>query len=377
MKIGIMTFWESINNYGQILQLYALQTYLKKRNHDVFAIKFHRIPPVEERKPLLHRIKYFSPKKFIENRAKRREKERSLLYDAKRGFVDFKQKHISFGDVAYRSLEDLKKAPPVADAYVCGSDQIWNNSFKVSAEPFMLCFGDKNIKRIAYAASFGHKELPVETQDMFRSHIGAFDAVSVREESGLEICRSSLAYQTPYWVPDPTLLFNKAEWINLLDLKPIKAEEGIKQIFIYTLGNSKIGGKQKFIDYAKGLSNTRVFHASANNDFSGNTYPSIYEWLNMIAGSDLIITTSFHGMVFSIIFNRNFIILPNTGAAEGMNERIDSLLGKLDLKDHIMHDFDADKVVALCAKKVDWDVINAKLLEWSLVTDKFFKQHGI
>lgn len=374
MKIGIMTFWESNNNYGQLLQLYALQTYLKERGHEPFLIQFRRIIP-PKKKTLKYKISRFYPLNIIEYLIFKKKTRKIAFYDKKREFVKFKNKHIISGDIVYESFQALKENPPNADVYICGSDQIWNNSWGVSAEPYLLGFGNANVKRIAYAASFGQRSLSDDTYQLFKKYIDMFDGVCVREESGLTICKS-LGYQYAKWLPDPTLLFDRKKWIALLSLNPTRSNKS-KQIFIYTLGNSKIGDKQKFIDYAKSLKDTDVFHASANNDFSGNTYPSIYKWLEIISGSDLIITTSFHGMVFSIIFNRNFIVLPNTGKSEGMNERIESLLGKLDLKDHILQDFDEQRVRELSIKSVDWTSINEKLAEWAQESANFFHANNL
>ena len=101
-----------------------------------------------------------------------------------------------------------------------------------------------------------------------------------------------------------------------------------------------------------------VRHAAANNDLSGSFFPTIPQWVEHIANSKLVITTSFHGMVFCIINNVNFILLPNTGKAQGMNVRIDSLLGLIGLRDHVMNDFDREKLDSILNKKVDWERIN-------------------
>jgi hypothetical protein len=358
MKIGILTFWESKNNYGQILQLFALQTTLNKLGHDSFLIKYRRIP-IARNISLVVKLNPIYLLRVIVGRVRRRLKRKeSNTNDEERRFDAFKKEHIVFGEYEYLNFNDLKNNPPVADVYVVGSDQVWNNNFSVSAEAFLLGFGDKKVKRVAYAASFGQKILSKDTKQLFEKYIHDFDSVSVREQSGLDIC-SSLNVSNPQWVLDPTLLFTKEDWSKMLGLHD--AVKNDKSIFIYTLGNSEIIDRDKFIGYVNSLKGYRVIHASANNDASGNILPTIPEWVNNIKNAEMVITTSFHGMVFCLLNNTNFIILPNTGHAAGMNERILSLLTLLGLEDHLIEQFSESKVTNIFSKKIDWNQVNTIL----------------
>lgn len=357
MKIGILTFWESKNNYGQILQLFALQTTLNKLGHDSFLIKYRRIPSGRNRKLLVKLNSIYLLRIFIGS-IRRFIRKEANTNDEKRKFDAFKKEHIVFGEYEYLNFNGLKNNPPVADVYVVGSDQVWNNNFSVSAEAFLLGFGGKKVKRVAYAASFGEKTISDDTKVLFEKHIHNFDAVSVREQSGLDIC-SNLNVSNTQWVLDPTLLFTKEDWSKMLGL-----QDGVKNdksIFIYTLGNSEIIDRDKFIGYVNSLKQYRVIHASANNDISGNILPTIPEWVDNIKNAEMVITTSFHGMVFCLLNNTNFIILPNTGHAAGMNERILSLLTLLGLEDHMIEQFSESKVTNIFLKKIDWNQVNTIL----------------
>ncbi|SNR49928.1 Polysaccharide pyruvyl transferase [Lutibacter agarilyticus] len=370
MKIGIMTFWESKNNYGQILQLFALQKALIKLGHTPFLIKYKRIGK-PHKESILKKI--FSPEVFtkIYNKLNNTHKK-SLINDGNRKFDDFKSRNIIFGSNEYDSFDCLINNPPEADIYLAGSDQVWNNSFNVSAEAFLLGFGNKKVKRVAYAASFGQKELSEDTEKMFCRYFPSFDSISVREKSGVNIC-NKLGDDKTQWVLDPTLLFNKKEWEDILNLKAFDKKENIKQIFIYTLGNSLIKDKNKFKNYAKKQNDCNVIHAAANNDYSGDVAPSIEEWVNYIRTSNLVITTSFHGMVFCIINNVNFIILLNSGDAKGMNERIESLLDRLGLTKHIMDGFNKTKFDYLYSKEIEWGPINKEIEAWKKESEFFLK----
>jgi len=371
MRIGILTFWESQDNYGQLLQAFALQTYLQSMGNEVFLIKYRRIASVQNR-TLAERIKNFNLKKFLEARFPNLKSSADSDPKIDRHFDSFRKTHINFSELTYDSLEQLKEAPPKADAYVCGSDQVWNNSFSVSCEAFLLGFGSENVLRIAYAASFGMKELPVETEQLFNDHIHNFDAVSVREKSGVDICQA-LGYRSAIWVPDPTMLFNKQDWLRLFPDGKAEEKKAGKRLFLYTLGNSPINERESYIDFANNLQDVEIFHVSANNDFSGNSYPSIPVWIHTLAESDFVITNSFHGTLFSILFNKNFVVLPNTGSKAGMNERVISLLEKLNLDGRISYEFDKDNLRSLLFDEIDWKDINIKIKNWKSLTDEFFK----
>lgn len=373
MKVGIMTFWESKNNYGQALQLFALQTHLRHAGHDPFLIKFNRFTQKNE-KTFFDKLRDFDLQGFIKNKFNTKQRLLSYEDDKKRQFEAFKQSFITFGDTYYASFEELENNPPVADAYISGSDQVWNNRLhRAPAAPFLLGFGDKKVKRIAYAASFGQRKLDGVTKKLFEGRLPHFDAIGVREKSGVTLC-TGMGVTNAQWVLDPTMLISKAQWTKLLNLEAIeekRAKSSGSQIFIYTLGNSEIKDKDKFISFAKSLKGYDIVHASANTDLSGAVYPTIPEWVNYIRTSKLVITTSFHGMVFCIINNVNFIVLPNTGRTEGMNERIYGLLEELDLKDHILFSFKKGEFQSILEKKVDWKKINEKIDRWKAFSEDF------
>ncbi|MEO5893977.1 MAG: polysaccharide pyruvyl transferase family protein [Ferruginibacter sp.] len=367
MKIGIMTFWESQDNYGQILQAFALKNYLENKGHDVFIIKYHRVIPV---KTFIERLTDFNLKDFIARRITSKKKVKKSGMPS-RGFDQFKKKHLNYSRQSYFSLKDLVQDPPVADVYISGSDQVWNNTFKVSCEAFLLGFGDNKTIRLSYAASFGMKNLDKKTRLLFKNNIKRFNGISVREESGVDIC-NEMGYNKAVWVPDPTLLFNRYDWTSSLSIDVNSSAQN--KIFVYVVGTGYIKDKQKIIDYAGSLPGKNVSHATANGSQSGDSFPSIEEWVKSISEADFVITNSFHGMVFCIIFHKKFIVLPNGGKAADMNERITSLLEKVGLKDHIMYEFKKSSIDSLLAKEIDWQKISIILEEWSKDASLFFRE---
>ncbi len=362
MKIGIMTFWESQSNYGQILQVFALQTFLEQNGHEAFVIRYKLVAPAARKKTVLERVRNFKLTRFVNNRRYKGKKTFEQVQKP-RQFDMFKKEYLKFSAGEYQSVPQLVAAPPEADVYIAGSDQVWNNSFSVSCEAFLLGFGGNETKRLSYAASFGKKELDPVTTQLFERYIGKFNDISVREKSGLEICRKLGVAGT--WVPDPTLLFNREEWLKLLKI-PVQpaTNNATKQVLLYTLGNSAIKDKRQYMQYARKVAGQNVVHVSANEDYAGAHYLTIQEWVAGIQKADFIITNSFHGVVFCIICNRNFVVLPNSGHAAGMNERIDSLLGRLDLTDHLMYEYNQERLDKLRTKNINWQPVNQTIRDW-------------
>ena len=177
MKIGIMTFWWSDDNYGQLLQCYALQKFLKDLGHEVFVIKYR-----EKHKPLYTKIlKALNPKKvfkFFTNTIK----QRKVIAEQKqfnREFDKFRNRYITWTDRIYNSYDELKRNPPKADVYIVGSDQVWNPTIASTAgdalKAYFLDFGNENIKRWSYAASFGQVQLEQQWIEVITPLLKKFD----------------------------------------------------------------------------------------------------------------------------------------------------------------------------------------------------------
>lgn len=371
MKIGVITYWWSDDNYGQILQAYALQAYLKAKGHDVFLIKYKE-KPIVEKKSFLSKVLSLNIEKV-----KKKIHLRKVAYIKKkypRHFGSFKAQYLKFSKAEYDSYASLLANPPEADMYICGSDQVWNSSFRKPIEPYLLDFGDAKVKRISYAASFGMTKLSDIDKEIFNKCLANFDGISVRERTGVQIC-NDLGYRDVKWVSDPTLLLNRNEWLRIADFSMSGKTDKMK-VLVYTL-NKTIADKDKIIQDLKNRPNTDVRHITANNDISGDTYPSINQWIGLISESDFIVTNSFHGMVFCIIFNKRFVVLPTTASFEGMNDRIESLLYRCKLEDHILKEFDQELIEILLKKNIDWQTVNTEIRNWQKDTFFFFEEMGL
>lgn len=357
MKIGIVTF-HSGRNYGAVLQAYALQTYLQKAGHEPFFInhKFRWNLSLYDPRTWLARTPRGFALKINDN---------ILKYL----FFKFRKKHLILGSSRYIRLKELLKTPPVADAYICGSDQVWNpNGIDENDESVVwLGFGNGNVRRISYAASFSVADLDAATRERWSGYAKRFHAISVREKDGVDLVKK-LGRADAAWVPDPTLLLDASEY-SAVELKP--KEQHLPYSFSYMLGTDNNELASDIIKtVSKKLGVKQFFsrpHSLGHNIFdSGFVGPA--EWLTRLHFSDFVVTNSFHGLMFSLIFRRPFIILLRAQKEAEMNSRFISILEVVGLQNRAVSAYDGVQIERLCREEIEWDVVHARL--------KVFREKG-
>lgn len=336
MKIGIITFWWSQDNYGQILQCYALQKYLRDMGHDAFLIRYLSDGDIV-RTPIWKKIfKAFNIPVLIKY-LKQNSSVKKIDEEKKsnnRFFDVFKNKYIVQSDIIYHKYSDLQKNPPCADIYIVGSDQVWNpfyiggnkmEMFKTIANVYFLNFG--NAKRVSYAASWGVKKLSKSEINIIKPLLAKFDYVSVREESGIDLCKKC-GYENAEWVADPTMLLPASIYRNLYKNSVVK-EIKEKYMFLYLLNNKHKISLDEIYAFGK-KKGLKIVYVTGNSMFDKKEkcFAQIEEWLYYIDNAEFIITDSFHCGVFSTIFNKKYGILPLVGEKKEMNARFDSLFSR-------------------------------------------------
>ncbi|MBX2921984.1 MAG: polysaccharide pyruvyl transferase family protein [Chitinophagaceae bacterium] len=377
MKIGVVTFWYTNENYGQMLQAYALQRFLNEKGHDAYLIKYDKAKSVQQLRPSIAKrllgLDFKGVFKSIQKKLFYTSKSKASKQDsAKREFNKFRDTYLKFSDVLFTSYQEMQNNPPEADVYVCGSDQVWNYSFIGDPRPYFLQFGNDKVKRLSYAASFGHAILTAEMAREYKGYLDIFDGISVRESSGIDIC-ARMGFKDVSLLPDPTFLLSKQAWNAIASNDRQFPQTTAKNFFIYTLGNRPSEATDRLLNYISDLDEVFILHSSINNDSAGNVFPTIHEWLKLISEADVVLTNSFHGMVFSIILNRNFIVLPSTGSTKGMNERMVSLLKKLSLSERLLMEFDEGFVQRLIEGKINWTDVNSIIEEWRKEAEEFLR----
>lgn len=347
MKIGVITFSQTKDNYGQILQCYALQKYLKNLGHQPFLIRYS--PPSAPKmrfkfSKLGYYLRNFATyvKAYFNNKTLEKQKMayNEMTKGVDRKFSLFLQEHIDLTQLF--SKEQLKANPPEADAYICGSDQIWKYD-----DIYYLSFVPQGKKRIAYAPSFGGElSFSSATEEMIKRELEKFSFLGIRENLGVNLCHR-LGFLDAVKVIDPTLL------LSSIDYNKVKVDVSTKNyVFVYLLGNPTECTIDEIQNYAKSIGKSVVYVSSQGRyDRYEKTYPTIGEWLGFLSKADLVITNSFHCIVFSLMYERQFVALPLSKGYEKMNGRLVDLLGSIGMKERIW----SNNLSSICSQDVVFD----------------------
>lgn len=373
-KIGITTYWDSPVNYGQVLQGYALISVLKKWGYDPFIVRY-TMQELFVKKSVIGRIRDFIKygmnfRKFFKRFYAVKENQ------VDRHFDEFKHNYMCFSDMIYPSFDSLQKDYQEAEIYVTGSDQVWGEWGSVNKKrTFLLDFLPPTVTRIAYAASFGRNKLGYDEKKLFEKSLGKFKAISVRENSGVDLCKQLGGNLDVKWVVDPTLLLTKQDWIHELHLE-VDKKISHKRALVYLMQNeytTEIG--HSIINLLKKEGYQVLYVSSAYYiDQKSNFSPTIEEWLSAILSVDIVVTSSFHGTLFALNFNTPFITLGSKDGVGGQNSRLFSLLEEIGLTERIISSFDKDKIFYLLRTNVDWNKVNDLILERRLYSFEFLKK---
>lgn len=329
MKIGIITFhWAT--NYGAVLQAYALQEYLKKFGYEVEIINY---------KP--SRYDWFTYKTIFKNPLKIKAQLR-LSY-RERLIRDFRSSFL-LQTKRYRSMNDLKKATNDYDVVISGSDQVLNPTFTAGGEgkptdAYYLGFAGKNTRKVGYAVSFGCGQYPEYALEYAYRWINNFDAVGVRENSGINVLEQLNYKGVKKIVPDPTLLYGRELFENLY----LPAKSNNSDLCVYMLSGIVAAvpqnGEVKIID---------EYHHGQK----------LEEWLVNIRDTKFLVTNSYHGMLMAILFHTPFAVIRNAKAS-GQNDRITTVLGRLGLEERLV-DNDGKEIAEVMNKTIDWKDVDEK-----------------
>lgn len=327
MKICVYSSYAWIkiaNNYGSILQYFALQTYLEKQGHNVFWLRFN--PPNKKT------FKYIIANFLL----KRKDRNRDYQHQNLQGFQEFEDKYLHESPIEYHSYSQLKKNPPKANIYITGSDQVWAG---LSPERYLKFAPNKSIK-ISYAASFGSPKTGILNKILFTWRLKNLDSISVREKIGIEYCKN-FKRNDAIWVCDPSLLLEKSEYETLLENKPTINSPYIFTYWVNPIQDLKNISWLEIINYAKNNSLETVTTAIQGAEFAFDPKtlksPAPLEWLQLIHDAKYVITSSFHGVAFSIVMKVPFLVMPQSGNSSAENLRFYDLLNSLGLTSRVFN----------------------------------------
>ena len=367
MKIGILT--QPLQaNYGGLLQNYALQQTLVRAGHEVETIDWEGGSGL---RAMLYRMKVrvlhaFLPNRFSPLKYKPNNNEQAIIQRNTNHFINTYINHTE----AIHSYDGFVRqaAKGGYDAYVVGSDQCWRPCYNAFLPSMFLDFvQDKQVKRIAYAASFGTDKWEFSPQQtaVCASLAQKFDLVTVREDSGVTLCKDYLGVDAVH-VLDPTMLLSKEDYIQIIEKEQEPKSDGT--LFNYILDPD--AKKSTFIDKVAQENGLKVFQVLPKCQAETRTrkdvksriddcvFPGVSTWLRAFMDAEMTVVDSFHGMVFSIIFNKPFWVIGN--AHRGMS-RFTSLLKVFHLENRLLDASGLDDVDF--SQSIDWESVNEILKE--------------
>ena len=373
MRIGILT-QPLYTNYGGLVQCYALQTVLQRMGHEAIVLQRE----IQRNYSLVGACVYYA-KHLVKLLLGKKSQWHYYVSQEKRDYIakntnKFIEKHINpRSKYCYTTKELAAEVERLhLDAIIVGSDQVWRPFFSPCQPNYFLDFlGDnKNIKRISYAASFGGDEWTFSGRltTVCGKLLKKFHAVSVREQSAIKLCKDHFGVDVQQ-VLDPTLLLEKDDYIAVCG----QQSERRGTLFCYVLDRSN--EKKSVIDHIAKSMNMKPFYSMPNlpdeadnlyRDIEKCVYPPVENWLSAFMEADMVLTDSFHGTVFSIIFNKPFWVVGNKD--RGM-ARFESILSMFSLQNRLIT-YETIKNVDLTTP-VDWQQVNSKRRQLQEISRQF------
>ena len=345
MRIGIITLFDN-GNMGAALQAYALNAVLRQMGCVCEDIRYERVCDGQSdaqanRKKRREMLRSFKGCAAFATKAVCRLALRNKMAKRRQRFSDFLKQNIPQTQRAFRGVEALKGAELPYDMFICGSDNIWN---KHKLDPaYFLAFVPEGVPKYSYAAGLSATGFSEKERECILPLVERLDAVSVRDGVGVRLLHSMTDKPIREDV-DPTLLLSQDEWLKMA--KPV---QGLPKeyIFCYLLGNAPEGRRAaQILKKRTGLAIVNIPHATSfqGNDIGFGNH-RLYdvgpaEYLSLISGASYVITDSFHGCVFSLIFEKQFVALRRfpKGPEFDLNMRLDCLLDNADLHGRIASD---------------------------------------
>ena len=344
-KIGILTFHDE-PNYGAFLQTYALAEAVKNLGYDVEIIDLR----IKETFKFNFIVKLLSP--II----------RYFLFETAR------KKYLNRSKRIYYTSDDLIKNPPNCDVYILGSDQVWNKDITADLKySYFFDFISDTKPRFSYASSFGMNDWDFNNEEtiVIKSLLQKFSAVAVRESTAIGLCEKNCEVEATL-VVDPTLLLSDYSKLT----GKIKQKVNSVVCFKFTKGDEFY----EFLNTFKKQNKCNVSVLAKTMPVKGLNniaLPTIKKWIKSIAQSEIVITDSYHALIFSILYKKQFIVLPAN--IKNFN-RLSELLNDLDLSDRIFYSYEEVLKNDRWKSKIDYDKVNQLLTKKVEASLSFLKK---
>ena len=369
MKVGILTLplW---NNYGGILQAYALTLSINRLGHTAIFLDVKH-DELKNSQLFMQNLRRWLKIRILKKDGPYypNQPELNFISNKTRKFVELNIQPSS----GWMQLSKLPKFSDQLDAVVVGSDQVWRPEYCPNIEFYFLEFTSDKVKKISYAASLGTDDWRFNEQNtaLAKNLLQKFNFVSVREKSAVHLIHENLQINAVQCC-DPTLLLSTDDYLKVAGI--LSMPSGGQGIFCYVLdpeeprmqGLENIGttlGCPLFYNMPK------KFDSHFDKDPESYIFPQVEYWIECFQKSDFVITDSFHGCVFSIIFNKPFVAIANSDRG---STRFESLLETYGLNDRLFNNI-SDINMEVFQKKINWDHINDIKVQQKKYGSEFLK----
>lgn len=347
-RIGIITYHRS-QNYGAQLQAYATRTALEKMGYRAEVIDCNRIGQIDK----LFHWNFSSLKGFL---GALRNNALSLVSEKKRRrlFAAFSEQKIGLSKPSH-SRRELEALCAEYDAVITGSDQVWHPQICEGNTAFFLDLPLRPEQKIAYAPSFGVSEYSPEEAATYMPLISGIAHLSVREEAGQALIRKHLHREAPL-VLDPTMLLTREDWDTIARPAPYQ-----RYLLYFTILDEPPGTDEmvRRIAAERGLRIVRIGRLKdmMKRGFINARANGPQEFLGLVRDADFIVTSSFHGSVFSILYQKEFLCVLNNN---NRNSRLETLARRLGLESRLVHDVSHEDAAA-AKQPIDYATARKKL----------------
>ena len=349
MEIGILT-WLHNGNYGTVLQAYALQRYLRDKGYEVHNLDY--APSALEKVLNLLKSKN-SPSLFLEkweNYLTRKKASHQKLESKYKKFDVFLENNFHLTDRII-SPKQIKSYSDRFEVFICGSDQIW--SPMLFNPVYYFDFVDDSKIKISYACSFGVSEIPDNKRNVIKGLLQRYTNISVREQEGCRIVYKLLEQQVPV-VVDPVFLLEQSEWDKIAAEKLLEED----YIFAYFLSNNDEHVKIA-MDIAGQYNLKLVLVPVTKEQYDIDAIlvedAGPEEWISLIKHAKIVLTDSFHGSVFSLIYEKKLMIFKrfSDNSKKSQNSRIYTLIKQYGLEDWLVSGRDRESYLQNLEDKYD------------------------
>lgn len=371
-RVLVLTLSLLSGNYGGILQSYALSEFLKGQNCYVFI----DVPKIKRNKMKFFFVKI---KLFLINLFKNQpisyyfnDKLRNIII---KNTISFIENNINTIDICNGAIMPKRKIIKGFNVFLVGSDQVWRKSYSDIKRNLFNFLHDDSKKRIAYSASFGLDYLAGYSKSLIKKSAQLakkFDAISVREDSGVDLCKKYWGVDAVQLI-DPTMLLEKNDYVDLIrKSKNLKPSQG--DIFVYVLDRND--WKKEIIKKISNNLKLKTFEImppecntakDLNKDPEKYMLPPVEQWLKSFDDAKFVITDSFHGCVFSIIFNKPFFVIANKGRGVA---RFTSILKLFKIQNRLVYSLD-DLANINIYETINWNEVNSIIKKEQSRSKKF------